>query len=235
MHSAQQRILLKLTGNIFFNDTELVDSAFIDNLVLQVKQLSAKYQFGIVVGGGNIFRGSQQGKRLGLSSWAAHTCGMIATLINGVALRDKFIKAGIPATLVSALACPEIAESISQQAVEEGLKTGACIIFAGGTGNPYFTTDTNAVLRALEIGATQIWKGTSVTGVFDADPRQNQKANLLKTVTYQQALAQNLGIMDSTAFTLAQEHGLTIRVFDIFEPNALLTVARDPEYGTIIQ
>ena len=235
MHQ-RKRILLKLTGQIFLNKKiGLIDATFVDTLVNQIKQLSSEYQFGIVIGGGNIFRGSSQGKQLGLSPWAAHSCGMLATLINGVTLRDKFIRSNVPATLVSALFCPEIAASINQQTIEESLQTKSCIIFAGGTGNPYFTTDTNAVLRALEIGAPQVWKGTSVAGVYNADPMRNPDAQLLKKITYQDALDNKLEIMDSTAYTLAQENKLTIRVFDLFEQNALLTVARNSEFGTIIE
>jgi uridylate kinase len=235
MHS-QQRIILKLSGRIFINNaTGLLESTLAESIVDQIKELSRSYQFGIVIGGGNMFRGSQQGKQLGLSPWAAHTCGMLATLINGVALRDMLTKVGVPVTLVSALSCPEVAQAISQQSVEQSLQNGDCIIFAGGTGNPYFTTDTNAVLRAIEMGATEVWKGTSVAGVYDSDPKHNSKATLLKTVTYTQAITNNLGIMDSTAFTLAKEHDLTIRVFDIFEHNALKAVSQDSKFGTIIQ
>jgi uridylate kinase len=133
------------------------------------------------------------------------------------------------------LYCPEVAQSISKQTIDESLRSGNCIIFAGGTGNPYFTTDTNAILRALEIGATQVWKGTSVDGVYTADPRIDPSAKKLNTVTYQQALENNLAIMDTTAFTLARDNGLTVRVFDIFEHNALVRAAQDPHVGTIIQ
>ncbi len=233
---AHQRILLKLTGQIFLNKTTgLVEPSLANSIVNQVKELSSTHQFGIVIGGGNLFRGSQQGKQLGLSPWTAHTSGMLATLINGVMLSDMFNRAQIPVTLVSALYCPEVAQPISQQAVERSLQHGECIVFAGGTGNPYFTTDTNAVLRALEIGATEIWKCTSVAGVYEADPLLDPTAKILKTVTYEQALEKHLSIMDATAFTLARDNGLTIRVFNVFEHNALIKVSQDPHVGTIIQ
>jgi uridylate kinase len=235
MH-ARQRILLKLTGQIFAHKTTgPFEPNLANSIVRQIKELSSTYQFGIVIGGGNIFRGSQQGKQLGLSPWAAHTCGMVATLVNGIALRDLLAQQGVPTTLVSALEIPEVAQSISQQIVDQSMQNGNCIIFAGGTGNPYFTTDTNAILRALQIGTTQVWKGTSVSGIYDQDPIHNKQAQLLKTVTYTQALENRFGIMDSTAYTLAQEHRLTIRVFDIFAPNALVTAANDRQFGTIIQ
>ena len=235
MH-AQQRILLKLTGQIFLNKTTgLTDSSLANSIVDQIKKLSSTHQFGIVIGGGNLFRGSQQGKQLGLSPWAAHTSGMLATLINGVMLSDILIRAGIKTTLVSALHCPQVAEPISQQRVNEALKNGQCIIFAGGTGNPYFTTDTNAILRALEIGSLEVWKGTSVPGVYESDPLKVPTAKMLKKVSYKQALDNHLGIMDTTAFTLAHDNGLTIRVFNIFEQDALVQAAQDSNFGTIIQ
>ena len=235
MH-AHQRILLKLTGQIFQSTaTGQAEATLADSIVNQVKELSSTYQFGIVIGGGNLFRGSQHGKQLGISPWAAHTSGMLATLINGVILSDMLTKAKMPVTLVSALNCPEIAQPISQQIINQKLENGDCIVFAGGTGNPYFTTDTNAVLRALEIGATQVWKGTSVAGVYESDPQLNPQAKILKTVTYQQALEKHLSNMDATAYTLAQDYGLTMRVFNVFEKNALVQAARDPHFGTIIQ
>lgn len=233
---AKQRILLKLTGNVFINKiTAKPDPALINSLIGQIKELSQDYQFGIVIGGGNIFRGGQQGRSLELSQWAAHTCGMLATLVNGVALRDLFAQAHIPVVLVSALPCSEVADDISQQAIEQHLCDGSCIIFAGGTGNPHFTTDTNAVLRALEINASEVWKGTSVPGVYEEDPLLNPEAQLLKNVSYADALEKKLGIMDITAFTLAQEHDLKIRVFDIFEHGSLISIARNLQYGTVIQ
>jgi uridylate kinase len=215
--------------------TGQAEPTLVNSIVDQIKELSQTYQFGIVIGGGNMFRGSQQGKQLGLTLWAAHTCGMLATLINGTALRDLLAQKGVATTLVSALSIPEVALPISQQTIEQHIHNHDCIIFAGGTGNPYFTTDTNAILRAIQMGATEIWKGTSVPGVYNQDPAKNKDATLLKTVTYTQALDKKLGIMDATAFTLAQEHGLTVRVFDIFAPHALVTAATDNEFGTIIQ
>lgn len=235
MH-AKTRVLLKLTGQIFLDKkTGLVDSRLVNSIVNQIKELSSTYQLGIVIGGGNLFRGNQQGKQLGLTPWAAHTSGMLATIINGVMLRDMLTRAGIPAILVSALYCPEVAQPISQQIIDQSLNNGDCIIFAGGTGNPYFTTDTNAILRALEIGAMQVWKCTAVAGVYEADPHKDPTAKMLKTVTYKQAIEERLAIMDTTAFTLAHDNGLTIRVFDVFEHNALVRAAQEPHFGTIIQ
>jgi uridylate kinase len=229
------RILLKLTGTVFGNSkTSQCDVAVVRHLVDQIKQLIPQYQFGIVIGGGNLFRGNIQGKMLGLSSWAAHTTGMLATLMNGVMLADLFAQAEIPATLVSALDCPGIAAAINQQTIREALKTSACIIFAGGTGNPYFTTDTNAVLRCLQMGASELWKGTDVDGVYDEDPRKNPNATLLNNVSYDYVLCKRLGIMDSSAFTLASDHRLTIKIFNIFESNALIKVIHEPNFSTVI-
>lgn len=230
------RILLKLTGKIFLNKkTGGVDAVLARSLAQQIKTLEGTHQFGIVIGGGNFFRGSQQGKQLGLSPWAAHNCGMIATIINGVLLYDMFSQATISTTLVSALECPEIAAPITQQTIEQAVKRGDCIIFAGGTGNPYFTTDTNAIIRALQMGAKQIWKCSSVGGVYQEDPAHNPQATLLKNITYDTALEKHLGIMDATAFALARDNKLLIRVFNIFEQEALIQAAKNPEIGSIIQ
>ncbi len=235
MH-ARSRILLKLSGQVFLDKkTGCIDGSLASSIVDQIKTLSTEHQFGIVVGGGNLFRGNQQGKILRLTPWSAHTSGMLATLINGVILRDMMHRAGIPTTLVSAVYCPEVAEPISQQTIDNRLRNGDCILFAGGTGNPFFTTDTNAVLRAVEIGAGQLWKCTSIDGVYDDDPVKNPTAKKLQKVSFQQALDMKLAIMDATAFTLANEHGLLIRIINVFEENALKRASQEAQFGSVIQ
>lgn len=232
----RSRILLKLTGQIFISKkTGLSDSSLVSAIALQIKELLPTHQFAIVTGGGNLFRGNQQGKQFSLTPWTAHTCGMLATLMNGLMLQDILRKAQVKATLLSAIYCPEVAYPINQHVVDQALANNDCIIFAGGTGNPYFTTDTNAVLRALEIDATEIWKCTSVDGVYESDPAHNPDAKLMKTITYTQALAKNIAIMDSTAFTLAHDNDLTIRVFNIFKQNAIMQAAQERSFGTVIQ
>lgn len=231
----KKRILLKLTGEAFISTANNnLNPTLVNDLFLQIKQLSKTHQFGLVIGGGNFFRGKQHGKAMGISQPVGHQIGMLATLMNGLMVKDILEQNGVMAALFSAITCPEIASSISQQAIENALLKDQVIIFAGGTGNPFFSTDTTAVLRSLQINADQIWKASHIDGVYSADPKQNPEAKLLKNITYQYALEQKLGIMDATAFTLAAEHKQTIRVFSAFEPNALIKASQEKDFGSTI-
>jgi uridylate kinase len=229
----KRTILLKLTGDIFTSeqDTQLHDE-HTRMLAQQLQQLSARYRFGIVIGGGNFFRGSKEGKQLGLTPSVGHQIGMLATMMNGLILKDLLEQEGVPASLFSAVPSPEIGIPISAQTIQSALARNHCLIFAGGTGNPFFTTDTTAVLRALQINASEIWKGTGVDGIYDEDPKKNPAAHFLKKVSYTEALINNFGIMDATAFALANDHKLTIRVFNIFHKNAIITAAEDETFGS---
>jgi uridylate kinase len=230
------RILLKLSGQIFVNQlTGEPDVTLVQNIALQIKKLSGEYHFGVVIGGGNFFRGNQHGKAFGLSPWSAHTTGMLATVMNGIMLRDIMNKSELDCMLVSALDCPQIALPINQQIIAEAAQKNTCVIFAGGTGNPYFTTDTNAVLRALEFGAKEVWKGTSVDGVYDKDPHIYKNAKLLPDVSYAYALENHIAVMDATAFAMAHEQNLMIRVFNIFEADAIIRATHDKTFGSSIK
>lgn len=231
---AKKRILLKLTGEVFGKPREPFSADTVTNLIEQIKQLESTHQFGIVIGGGNLFRGSKQGKELGLKIEIAHQVGMVATIMNGLILQDLCEKHGVSTKLFSAISCPQVANVINQQAINCALDKGKTIIFAGGTGNPFFSTDTNAVLRSLQISADEIWKGTSIDGVYTKDPAKHKDAQRLEKVTYAQAIEQRLGIMDLTAYSLAQQHNQTIRVFNIFAPDALQNAAQDGNFGSII-
>ena len=228
-------ILLKLSGTVFQkqkNDSD--DSLPINHIVEQIKQLNKEYQFAIVIGGGNFFRGSQQGKTIGTRPMVNHYVGMIATIMNGLLLQDLLSQTHLNADLLSTFICPEFAKPISPQIITKSFKENDIIIFSGGTGNPFFTTDTNAIVRALEIHTDEVWKATDVDGVYDSDPKKNHDAKLIAKTTYKQALEHNLNIMDQTAFTLAEEHGITTRVFNIFKKNALLDVAQNKQFGSTI-
>ena len=218
-------ILLKLTGNVLDKGP-----ALLENIAAQIKQLDQT--FGIVIGGGNFFRGARQSKELHISEHTGHKIGMLATIMNGLIIQDIFEQAGITTTLFSALPCETVALPISPQGLHKALRDSHCVIFSGGTGNPYFSTDTTAVVRALQMKAKQIWKATKVEGIYSADPQKDTTAELLKNVTYQQALEQDLGIMDATAFALAKDHDLELRVFNIFSDNALIQAAQDPHFGS---
>ena len=221
-------LLIKLTGEIFSQLSAL------KNIILQIKELKKNYNLGLVVGGGNIFRGVKQGKELELKPTTSHTAGMVATLINGLVLQDLLEQNSIKTTLFSALQCQSVACVIKQTTINKVLKENGCLIFVGGTGNPFFTTDTTSVLRALQIGSQEVWKGTKVEGIFSADPEQNKESELYKNLTYKQVVEKDLKIMDSTAITLAQHHKIKIRVFNIFEKDALLKAAKDKDFGSTI-
>ncbi|HLE76194.1 MAG TPA: uridine monophosphate kinase [Candidatus Babeliales bacterium] len=230
----KKRILLKLTGEIFLAKDGTSTPENVLTIIHQIKELSDSFQFGIVIGGGNFFRGSQHGVKMGIRSPVGHQIGMLATMMNGLMLKDLFEQHGLSAELLCAMPSPEIGKPISQQSINGSLKKGEILIFTGGTGNPFFTTDTTAILRALQIQADEIWKGTSIDGVYSADPKKDASAHKIETLTFEYAIKQHLGIMDLTAYAMAEQHDETIRIFDIFSPNALLKAARDPEFGSTI-
>ncbi len=233
--SAKKTILLKLTGEIFLSPlTKNLDNAMIKNIAKQIKHLSPHYYFGIVIGGGNFFRGNVQGKALNITTSVGHQIGMLATIMNGLIIKDLFEQEEIPSTVFCALPSSEIGTPISQQAIKQTMEQGTCIIFTGGTGNPFFTTDTTAIVRGLQIQADAVWKATHVDGIYDADPRLNTHASLIKRISFQDALDKDLKIMDATAFALAKENKLAIRVFNIFQPNALLNAAESHDFGSIV-
>ena len=179
--SEKKRILLKLTGEAFISTANhSLNPTLVNDLFLQIKQLSDRYQFGIVIGGGNFFRGKQHGKLMGVTQPVGDQIGMLATLMNGLMVKDLLEQHNVRASLYSAITCPEMASSISQQAIENALLQDQVIIFAGGTGNPFFSTDTTAVLRSLQINASEIWKASHIDGVYSADPKKDTGAHFSK-------------------------------------------------------
>lgn len=232
---SKKRILLKLTGNVLLTNNGTTLSVDVINAVAQqIKTLEKTHQFGVVIGGGNFFRGALEGEKLQLAPAVGHQIGMLATLMNGLIIQDVFEKQRLNSTLVSSLTCPSTSPTISQQAVDNALRSKHVLIFAGGTGAPFFTTDTNAVVRALQIGANEVWKATNVDGVYDADPHTHPEAQFIKEISYTNALIKGLSVMDAAAFALASEHKLVIRVFNIFEKNALIQAAKQPLFGSKI-
>lgn len=231
----KKRILLKITGEIFLShpDKKLTPD-LARHVIAQIKELANSHQFGIVIGGGNFFRGRDQGTTLGMTASVGHQAGMLATMLNGLILKDLLEQQNLSTELLCAIACPEVGGSISHQAILSALHKDQTIVFTGGTGNPFFTNDTNAVIRGLQINADEIWKATSVDGIYSADPRQDSTARLIKKLSYKEAIDNKLGIMDSTAYTLAEQYKQTIRVFNIFEKNSLIEAARNENFGSII-
>jgi uridylate kinase len=219
-------ILLKLSGQI------LRDPALARDLGRQLVHLNTTHTLGIVVGGGNFFRGSREGKTWGLSATAADGVGMLATVMNGLILRDIFAQQSLESIVLGPCPLPGLVQAISQEVLDHARDQKKVVIFVGGTGNPFFTTDTAAIVRGLQLGADQIWKATDVDFVYDNDPDTHPDAKPLAKLTYDQALKNNLRIMDQTAFALAREHNVKIRIFNVFEKDALLNVAQNPNIGS---
>ncbi len=193
------------------------------------------YQVGVVVGGGNLYRGIQQGPELGIERTPADQMGMLSTLINGVALKSALVDSGCTVRMISALDCPKIAESYQWDRVMEYLKEGVIVLFVGGTGHPYFTTDTNAALRACEMKADILLKATTrVDGVFDKDPRKHPDAKPYSTISFLEVLEKQLGIMDLSAVTMCMQAGIPIRVFNFYKAS-LTDALTDQPIGTLIQ
>ena len=231
----RKRILLKLTGKAFLDQkTNALSSETIRHIAAQIRTLRNRYLFGIVVGGGNILRGEEQGQQIGLTPTYAHQTGMLATVINSLILQNIFKQEQLETALLSALFCPQICPALSQQKVDESLKQNDVIIFAGGTGAPFVTTDTNAIIRGLQIEAKQVWKGTDTDGIYSSDPKKNPDSILEKELQFFDVIEKNLGIMDIAAVALAEKHKMEIRVFDIFEKNALIKASEDTSFGSLI-
>ena len=228
--------VIKLSGEIFKPPTSTaITSTVVTTIVAQIKQLQKTHQINIVIGGGNFFRGSRDGKALHLTPTTAHAVGMLATVMNGLMLHDLCKKESIDCVLLGATQIAGSIECASQERIDAARTRNAVIIFAGGTGCPFFSTDTAAVLRALQVGATEIWKATTVDGVYSADPATDKTATRIPAITYTDALAKQLKIVDATALCLAQEHALTIRVFNGFTTDALRTAAQNNTFGSTIK
>jgi len=230
-----RRILLKLSGEALLGKRQYgVDPdfcAFIAAQVAEVHRLGV--QIGVVVGGGNIFRGLAAAAR-GMDRATGDYMGMLATVMNALALQDAIEKAGVPTRVMSAIAMNEVAEPYIRRRAVRHLEKGRVVILAAGTGNPYFTTDTAAALRAVEIGAQVILKATKVDGVYDSDPVANPGATRYERLTYSDVLAQRLGVLDSTAVSLCMENNMPIIVFDLNRPDNIRRVASGEPVGTLV-
>lgn len=228
-------VLIKLSGEALFGGSATASSDFALSVIKQIKDLQKTHTFGVVIGGGNFFRASKQGVALELSQPAADSAGMLATAMNGLILQDLFAKMQVETVVLSAFEIPGICTKISDQNIRSALSDKKIIIFIGGTGNPFFTTDTCAVLRALQIGAKSVWKATNVDGIYDSDPHTNAAAKYLKKISYSEFINQNLKALDMTAISLAQTYGVKIRVFNLFAENALHKAASDLDFGSTIE
>jgi len=229
------RILLKLSGEALLGSrTYGVDPEFCAFIARQVGAVHASgVEVGIVVGGGNIFRGLAASAR-GMDRATGDYIGMLATVMNGLALQDAIERAGIPVRVMSAIAMNEIAEPYIRRRAVRHLEKGRVVIFVAGTGNPYFTTDTAAALRAVEIGASVLLKATKVDGVYDADPMTVPTAQRYERLEYADLLRDQLRVMDAAAVSLCMENDLPIVVFDLNQADNIARVARGEPVGTLI-
>ncbi len=225
-------ILLKISGELL-SGANAADS--IKSIATQIKSLENEVRFGIVIGGGNFFRGRSEGKKLGLRPMVADTAGMLATVMNGVILEDIFTQHDIKVKHISSLHLPAIAPHISNRVLDDAHYKKTCLIFSGGTSNPYFSTDTNAIIRALQMNAACVWKATTVDGLYAEDPNKNTTSKPIKQTNFDDVIAKKLAVMDLTAITLASEHKLPIRIFNLSAPDALIQAARDDDFGSIIR
>jgi len=230
-----RRVLLKLSGEALLGERQYgVDPAFCAFIAQQVADVRATgVEVGIVVGGGNIFRGLAAAAK-GMDRATGDYIGMLATVMNGLALQDAIERVGVPVRVMSAIAMNEIAEPYIRRRAVRHLEKGRVAIFVAGTGNPYFTTDTAAALRAVEIDAEVLLKATKVDGVYDADPMKVPTATRYDHLDYQDLLRDQLKVLDAAAVSLCQENDLPIVVFDLNQPENITRVARGEPVGTLI-
>ena len=230
-----QRVLLKLSGEVLAGEQGFgLSPPVVDSIAARVAEISRLgAQIGIVIGGGNFFRGLSA-IEWGLDRVNADTMGMLATVINGLALQDALERAGIPTRVLTPLHITQVAEPYVRRRAVRHLEKGRIVILAAGTGNPFFSTDTAAALRAVEIGAEVILKGTKVNGVYTADPVKDPSAEFLKRVSYKEVLNRGLRVMDATAVSLCMENDLPIIVFKLEEEDSLRRVLRGEDIGTLV-
>ena len=231
-----KRILLKLSGEALMGSKEKfgIDHKACKNIAAAVKEIHKMgVQIGIVIGGGNIFRGSQA-EELGFSRTPADHIGMIATTINGLILQQALASQGIESHVMSAFDTDSIIEKYHWQGALNHLNRGAIVIFVGGTGNPYFTTDTAAALRASEINAEVLVKATKVDGVYDKDPLKHRNAKKFPLLSYAEVLSQKLKVMDATAFALCRDSKIPIHVINLYKKGALLSAITEKKGGSLV-
>jgi uridylate kinase len=231
-----KRLLLKLSGEALMGKNGYgIDVGVVERLARDVTEaVAAGYQIAVVVGGGNIFRGLA-GAAKGMDRATADYMGMLATVMNALALYNALERSRTPARVLSAIPMPTVCESYVRAKALHHIENGRVVIFAAGTGNPFFTTDTAATLRAIEMDCDAVAKGTQVDGVYDADPRTNPNAKRFDRLSYADVLSRNLKVMDGTAIALARDNGLPVIVFSIEEAGNLLKVLRGAGRATVIK
>jgi uridylate kinase len=230
-----RRILLKLSGEALGGESGVgICPEAVHSMAQQISEVrELGVQVVVVIGGGNIFRGLAGSER-GIERATGDYMGMLATVINSLALQDALEKVGVATRVQSAITMYQVAEAFIRRRAVRHLEKGRVVIFGGGTGNPYFSTDTAAALRANEIGAEVILKATKVDGIYDSDPKKNPKAKRFSQISYLEALQKQLKVMDSTAFSLCMDNKMPIIVFDLFRPHNLKRVVLGEKVGTVV-
>ena len=231
-----KRILLKLSGEALMGQgTHGIDPAVAQRLAGEIHTAASQgAQLGLVIGGGNLLRGASLAAQ-GMNRVSGDHMGMLATVMNALAMQDAIEKTGTDCRVMSALSIDQVCEPYSTRQAVRHLEQGRVVIFAAGTGNPFFTTDSAASLRAIEIGADIMLKATKVNGVYSADPVSNPDATLYKRISYDEALAQKLAVMDATALVLCSEHNMPLRVFNVFEAGQLGRIVDGQDIGTLVE
>jgi uridylate kinase len=229
------RVLLKLSGEAFLGERQYgIDPKFLRSIAKEIKQASLiGPQIGIVIGGGNIFRGMSAAAN-GMDRVTADYTGMLATVMNALALQDALEKEEVPSRVQTPLSITQVAEQFIRRRAIRHMEKGRIVIFAGGKGNPYFTTDTAAVLRAVEIDADVIIKATKVDGIYDKDPMKEKDAKMYSQLSYMEVLNQGLKVMDSTAISLSKENDLPIMVFNMTQKGNIEKVLKGKKIGTTV-
>jgi uridylate kinase len=233
--AAYKRILLKLSGEALMGDDAFgINAGVLGRIVEEIGEVvRLGVEVGVVIGGGNIFRG-MAGASTGMDRATADYMGMLATVMNGMAIGDALRRAGIPARVQSALRIDQVVEPYIRGKAIRYLEEGKVVVFAAGTGNPFFTTDTAAALRGVEIGAQVMLKATKVDGIYTADPKKDPSATRFDRISFDEAIARNLAVLDATAFALCRDQKLPINVFSIFTPGALKRVVLGADEGTLV-
>ena len=234
--SPNRRVLLKLSGEAFADPSigYGIDPLTVHRVAEEIAEAAQEgVEVAVVVGGGNIFRGVSQAAK-GMDAATADYMGMLATVINALALRDALENVEVDTRVQSAITMQELAEPYIRLRAIRHLEKGRVVIFAGGTGNPFFTTDTTAALRAIEINAASLLKASMVDGIYDSDPAHNKNANRLTELSYMEFIAGELRVMDTTAVTMCKEHEVPIHVFDMNVPGNIVKAVRGDQIGTVV-
>jgi uridylate kinase len=232
---AYQRVLLKLSGEALMGDDQFgINRATIERMVADIAEVQKLgVELAVVIGGGNIFRGVAPGAQ-GMDRATADYMGMLATVMNALALADAMRQQGITARVMSAIGIEQVVEPYVRPKALQYLEEGKVVVFAAGTGNPFFTTDTAAALRGSEISAQIVLKATKVDGVYTADPKKDPHATRYESITFDEAISRHLQVMDATAFALCRDQKLPIKVFSIVKPGALMRVIMGEDEGTLV-